>query len=71
MVITPTDECPFINIFLAGTIDMGNSPDWQAEFIKHIDSDHVKICNPRCKKGEAPKLMKIWISRFVGRFTRF
>jgi hypothetical protein len=34
---------------------MGNSVDWQAEFIKHIDSDAVKIYNPRRRQGEAPK----------------
>lgn len=55
MVITPSDELLFVNIFLAGTIDMGNSVDWQAEFIKHLDSENVKICNPRRRQGEAPK----------------
>jgi hypothetical protein len=55
MVITPSDERPFVNIFVAGTIDMGNSVDWQAEFVKHIDSEAVKIYNPRRRQGEAPK----------------
>ena len=35
-------------VFLAGTIDNGNSVDWQSEVIDHIDSDKsVEIYNPR------------------------
>jgi hypothetical protein len=42
------------NIFLAGTIDMGNSHDWQQDFIDRIEpsceSKDVAIFNPRRKK---------------------
>lgn len=41
------------NIFLAGTIDMGNSVDWQQEFITAIapfcESKEIGILNPRRK----------------------
>lgn len=42
-----------VNIFLAGTIDMGNSVDWQQEFITAIapfcESKEIGILNPRRK----------------------
>jgi hypothetical protein len=34
-------------IFLAGTIEMGNSDDWQSEAIKHFRNEPVQIFNPR------------------------
>ena len=47
-VFKPTDKVKKVNsIFLAGTIDMGNSEDWQAELegtLKHYDVD---VFNPR------------------------
>lgn len=34
-------------VFLAGTIEMGNSPDWQAEVIQEIKDYNIVIFNPR------------------------
>lgn len=36
-----------IKIFLAGTIDMGNSEDWQKDFEESMRSTDVVIFNPR------------------------
>lgn len=47
MVITPTDSRQMTSVFLAGTIDMGNSEDWQTEVIARIDGPNIKIANPR------------------------
>ena len=44
------DNLPVKKLFLAGTIEMGNSEDWQAKIIKNImlsDVDNVNIFNPR------------------------
>jgi hypothetical protein len=43
-----------LKVFLAGTIDMGNSRDWQQEVIEYIETTHDKECtihifNPRRK----------------------
>jgi hypothetical protein len=35
------------SIFLAGTIDMGNSEDWQKDVIDFFKKDNVNIFNPR------------------------
>ena len=35
------------SIFLAGTIDMGNSIDWQTETIKRLADRDVNVFNPR------------------------
>lgn len=35
------------SIFLAGTIDMGNSEDWQAKVVEEFRLDRVDIYNPR------------------------
>jgi len=46
-VITPSD----VSVFLAGTIDMGNSIDWQQKFIDRANNedtlDNVIVFNPR------------------------
>lgn len=47
MVITPENRRSTTNIFLAGTIDMGKSVDWQSEVIKYLDCPEVQIANPR------------------------
>lgn len=44
MIIKPPNRIPR-KIFLAGTIDMGNSVDWQAEISKEFPDDI--ILNPR------------------------
>lgn len=36
------------SLFLGGTIDMGNSVDWQTEVINQLDYLHLNIYNPRC-----------------------
>ncbi len=46
-IITPNGNR---NIFLAGTIDMGNSEDWQKKFMEEVKLKHVgglNILNPR------------------------
>jgi hypothetical protein len=35
------------SIFLAGTIDMGNSHDWQSDIIDHFKDSDILIYNPR------------------------
>lgn len=47
MIVTPQNFTPIKSIFLAGTIDMGNSPNWQAEVAAELDSPDILICNPR------------------------
>ena len=47
MILTPSDGRALKTIFLAGTIDMGNSKDWQSEFIELFNNDHIAIANPR------------------------
>ncbi|RBQ08674.1 nucleoside 2-deoxyribosyltransferase domain-containing protein [Pedobacter miscanthi] len=46
-VITPSD----VSVFLAGTIDMGNSADWQQKFINQANVEEnlkdVIVFNPR------------------------
>ena len=45
--LTLFDEKP-ITVFLAGTIDMGNSFDWQREFLNHhLEVDNLICFNPR------------------------
>lgn len=34
-------------VFLAGTIDMGDSVDWQKEFVEMVDDEFLTILNPR------------------------
>ena len=34
-------------LFLAGTIEMGNSPDWQSQVIKTLQDYDISIFNPR------------------------
>lgn len=54
-MLRPHDELPaadtsgFTKIFLAGTIDMGNSRDWQAELLEHFSDKDGKylLFNPR------------------------
>lgn len=35
------------SIFLAGTIDMGNSEDWQKQVIQYFSNKNIDIYNPR------------------------
>ncbi len=47
-VLYPTDKVKKIEtIFLGGTIDMGNSVDWQAQVIKELKNETLTIFNPR------------------------
>ncbi len=47
-VIYPTDKVKKVeSIFLAGTIDMGNSIDWQQQVIDALQNEDVIIYNPR------------------------
>ena len=36
-----------VGVFLAGTIEMGNSPDWQARAVRRLQDLDVSIYNPR------------------------
>jgi hypothetical protein len=49
-VFTPPETVPDTNktkIFLAGTIDMGSSEDWQTKIIGMFAKDRVMFLNPR------------------------
>ena len=46
IVITPETE-KFKSIFLAGTIDNGDSIDWQKKLIEKFKDIDIKIYNPR------------------------
>ena len=47
-VFKPTDKVQKVNsIFLAGTIDMGNSEDWQARLTEIFKDYDVDVFNPR------------------------
>jgi hypothetical protein len=47
-VLYPTDKNKVVeSIFLAGTIDMGNSIDWQKEVIDGLKDYDVELYNPR------------------------
>jgi len=44
----PTDKVQKVNsVFLAGTIDMGNSVDWQAEVTEMLKDFDIDVFNPR------------------------
>jgi len=48
IVITPdTENCK--SIFLAGTIDNGDTVNWQKKLIEKFKDIDLKIYNPRCK----------------------
>lgn len=36
-----------LSVFLAGSIEMGGAPDWQAEIIKELQPFSGKVLNPR------------------------
>lgn len=41
------------SVFLAGTIDNGNSPDWQAEVAQSLNDFNVDLYNPRRDEWDA------------------
>ena len=45
-----TDNILGTTVFLGGTIDNGNSVDWQEEFANHFIHDDVTFLNPRREK---------------------
>ncbi|MCP4521399.1 MAG: hypothetical protein GY827_06870 [Cytophagales bacterium] len=48
IIIYPTNKVKKVErIFLAGTIDMGNSVDWQQQVIEALQEEDVIIYNPR------------------------
>lgn len=59
MIVMAPDYSAFATIhekkslFLAGTIDMGNSHDWQAEASVVLDPYFEVICNPRRKDWDS------------------
>ncbi len=53
-VLYPTDTVKKVDsIFLAGTIDMGNSIDWQQMLIDEVSSFDVTVYNPRRKEWDS------------------
>lgn len=46
-------EVSNFSIFLAGTIDMGNSIDWQSKVIESLNDLNVTILNPRRKDWDS------------------
>lgn len=44
-----------VTVFLGGTIDMGNSEDWQAKFTEALKDLPVTILNPRRLEGFKPE----------------
>jgi len=42
-----------LSIFLAGTIDMGNSDNWQAQIVQELSEYDVNIFNPRREDWDA------------------
>ncbi len=57
-IIYPPNALHFsdVNIFLAGTIDMGNSEDWQQQvinaFFEKMPDANLSIFNPRRKNWD-------------------
>lgn len=52
LVVTPPAPLPLkddrLRIFLAGSIDKGEAPDWQSEVIAALADCNAIILNPRC-----------------------
>lgn len=47
-VVDPTTELlDNVDVFLAGTIEMGNSPDWQSAVIERLADMDIVVANPR------------------------
>ena len=40
-------------VFLAGSIDMGNTTDWQADLIRSLEDCHCLVLNPRRKNWDS------------------
>jgi hypothetical protein len=47
-------------VFLAGTIDMGNSHDWQSDVIRALEGEALRIFNPRREfwNNPTPEMMQ-------------
>ncbi|SDG49635.1 Nucleoside 2-deoxyribosyltransferase like [Pedobacter terrae] len=67
-IILPSD----VSVFLAGTIDMGHSVDWQQTFINQANKeetlDDVVVFNPRRKSWDhnwTQSIENIWFSEQV------
>lgn len=44
-----TQDMSDLTVFLAGTIEMGKSFDWQSEFLKNFEDEKITFLNPRRK----------------------
>jgi hypothetical protein len=53
------------SVFLAGTIDMGNSVDWQKKVVKHYKDTGINIYNPRRSDWDASWEQSITNAKFV------
>jgi len=69
-VLYPTDKVKKVeSIFLAGTIDMGNSIDWQSKVIEELEHSVVDIYNPRRLEWDASWEQKIENTKFNHQVT--
>lgn len=68
----PTDNYSYNNdfkIFLAGTIDQGNSFDWQSKLVSEINQYDITIFNPRRKEWDDSWEQSIENLEFVHQVT--
>lgn len=42
-----TIDQEYINVFLAGSIEMGKAKEWQKEFIEALSDKPIRFLNPR------------------------
>ncbi len=69
-IFYPTDKVKKVeSIFLAGTIDMGNSIDWQVQIIEALKDVEVDIFNPRRKTWDSTWEQKKTNSEFNHQVT--
>ena len=62
-------QSKYCNIFLAGTIEMGKSRDWQKDLYESLnkeDSDNIFVFNPRRPDFDITQKQSIHNSYFSG-----
>lgn len=65
-ILKPTEKLEFqgFSVFLAGTIDNGNSIDWQKEVTEKIRDFDITILNPRRDDWGSTKVQSIHNPQF-------
>lgn len=58
-----------VKMFLGGTIEMGNSVDWQSEVVEALDGYNVDIYNPRRSDWDSSWKQSITNEKFVEQVT--